>query len=185
MSMRKMSKVLIGSRGVVLLAFLLGLAFAPSAHAVTPEPGDLVISDFNGAFDGPVGMPPGGRIVKVDPVTGAQTMISSGGLLDAPWEIAIDAGGDILVGDPSFPDGGAIIKVDPDTGAQTVAASGGFISGPSTKRFLWTISVNLGRSRFSFRRSASERSRWTLCVLICDAERGGDPFPRRAWERGV
>jgi sugar lactone lactonase YvrE len=61
---------------------------------------------------------PEDSILRVDPVTGAATVVSSGGLLTGPTGIAIDADGDLIVVTPS-----AIFHIDPVTGAQkTVSA---------------------------------------------------------------
>ncbi len=90
--------------------------------------GDIVIADVNGAFGGPgTGY---GRIIKVDPKTGAQTVISSGGHLRAPVGIHMDGAGNLIVLDA--PGGGsstAVIRVDPASGAQQVVSSGGLLSG--------------------------------------------------------
>ena len=118
-----MCKAAIGSGGVVLLAFLLSLPCAPSAHAVTVMPGDLIVTDFNGRWGGPVDSSlPGGRIVRVDPTTGAQTLISYGGLLDGPQGVVIDAAGNIILND-TYDD--QLIKVNPADGSQTLIPSGG------------------------------------------------------------
>ncbi|MCJ7626030.1 MAG: NHL repeat-containing protein, partial [Anaerolineaceae bacterium] len=98
-----------------------------AARAVTLEPGDLIVADFNGAFDGPVGSPLGGRIIKVDPDTGAQTIISSGNLLNGPYDVALDATGNIIVMD-AFDQ--QIIKVNPADGSQTVISEGGLFHTP-------------------------------------------------------
>jgi len=121
--------------GAALPALLFCLAFVPAAVAVTLAPGDLVVSDPNETFGGPGGYPPlgSGRIVKVDPTTGAQTLVSSGGLLDGLWGIAIEASGHIIVTDMAHPIyGGApeIIRVDPATGAQTLVSAGGLLVRP-------------------------------------------------------
>ena len=47
--------------------------------------GDIIVSDFGGSFN----VPEPGSIIKVDPITGAQTIISSGGLLIDPAGIFI------------------------------------------------------------------------------------------------
>jgi hypothetical protein len=72
------------------------------------------------------GAPDAGFIVRVDPTTGAQAVVSEGGSLGGLNAIAIDAAGNLLVGD-GF---GSIIRVDPTTGAQSVVSSGGNLSIP-------------------------------------------------------
>jgi sugar lactone lactonase YvrE len=101
-------------------------------HGVAVEPdGDILVVDLE-AFDDPDSEPqfrfPGG-VIRVDPVTGAQTTVSSGGLFSDPIGIAVEADGNILVADrfaglgtPPFFFGG-LIRVDPATGAQTTLSS--------------------------------------------------------------
>jgi len=112
---------------------LVGLAMVPERMcAVTLFPGDIVVSDPNG-----LGL---GAIFKVDPITGAQTTVSSDGLFTTggggPRGITIDAMGEILVADPNALGGGCpvgcggIIKVNPVTGGQTVVSSGGLFVNP-------------------------------------------------------
>ena len=84
-----------------------------------PAAGDIIVSDDT------VG------IIKVDPTTGAQTLISSTlNLIEFSFTaIAIDASGDIIASSiGAIP---AIIRVDPTTGAKTVISSGGSLSDPA------------------------------------------------------
>src|SRR6266850_1166614 len=77
-------------------------------------------------------------VVRVNPGTGAQTLVSSG--FNAPFALALDGNGDIFVADsgyaatdpnnPLVNQPGRIIKVDRKTGTQTLWATGGFISHP-------------------------------------------------------
>jgi hypothetical protein len=62
-----------------LLIFLLAAA---EVAAVTLNPGDILIAD-QGAFGG------GGGVIRVDPTTGIQTTVSSGGSFVNPFGIAI------------------------------------------------------------------------------------------------
>ena len=85
--------------------------------------GDIFVTSFR--F---VGTTVPSNIVRIDPVTGKQTLIADSddvdGFLQSPAGFVIDANGDLLVGDP----GGSraeIIRVDPATGAQTVVVAGG------------------------------------------------------------
>ena len=70
-----------------------------------------------------------GAIVQVDPFTGNQTLISSGGLLFAPVGMVLDTDGDLYVTNLATGVGGAspgdVVRVDPATGTQTVVATGG------------------------------------------------------------
>jgi streptogramin lyase len=66
---------------------------------------------------------PGGAVIRVDPATGARSMVSGGFV--APAGLALEADGDILVVDTyagSVP-GGAVFRVDPVTGARTLVSS--------------------------------------------------------------
>ena len=76
-----------------------------------------------------------GRVIHIDAHTGAQTLIAEGKNLVDPVGIAVNATGQLTVGDPStvnpssadLADGGydgAIIVIDPTTGAQTCVARG-------------------------------------------------------------
>jgi hypothetical protein len=81
--------------------------FAMSVHAVVLLPGDLVVADVNGARGGPSGTSPAGSglIFRVDPTTGAQTLIASGGDLDVPYRVTLDGSGNIIVVDQSYATG--------------------------------------------------------------------------------
>lgn len=114
------SRMLLG--GVFLLLFL-GLV-TPSG-AVTLNPGDVLVADSD-AFGGM------GGVIRVDPVTGAQTLISSGGFFKDPIGIAFAANGDILVSDFQAFAGekGGVIRVNPMTGAQTPVSSDDLFVNP-------------------------------------------------------
>jgi sugar lactone lactonase YvrE len=92
--------------------------------------GSLLVADM-GAFATSTNRAPDGRIVRVDPVTGRQSLVSSGGHLVDPAALAIARNGLIYVvenvgtsGDPS------VVSVNPATGAQTVVAEGGELCYP-------------------------------------------------------
>lgn len=101
------------------------LTTAIPSGAVTLNPGDILVADLN-AFGGP------GGIFRVDPNTGAQTVVSSGGYFIGPAGIAIAANGDLLIanagGGSSGP--GSIIRVNPITGAQAIVSSGDNLANP-------------------------------------------------------
>lgn len=71
------------------------------------------------------------RVIRVDSQTGEQTIVSEGDSLVRPVGIALEADGQIVVGDPyttnpeslDFYDGG-IVRINPATGAQTLMARG-------------------------------------------------------------
>ena len=87
-------------------------------------PGDVYVTDRDA---GPGGS---GAVLRVDPATGAQTVIASGGDLADPTGIAVDlfapgATDSLLVADPSALGGtGALFRVDPASGAVQVVSSG-------------------------------------------------------------
>ena len=97
------------------------------ALGVTLNRGDILVAD-------PDALGGGGAIIRVDPHTGLQTIISSGGNFVDPYAIALEQNGTILVGelnagDPAGSSGtpSSIIRVDPFTGSQTVLSSGGYL----------------------------------------------------------
>jgi sugar lactone lactonase YvrE len=71
-------------------------------------------------------------VIAVDPVTGAQTVISQAGNFSSSFGIALDAAGRILVADFSAGLGfqGAVIGMDALTGAQTIISQGGNFRAP-------------------------------------------------------
>lgn len=67
------------------------------------------------------------RVVKIDPANGNKTVVSEGGNLVGPADLAIDDNGDIWVVDQDAP---KIVKVNPNNGAQTIIAQGQSLSDP-------------------------------------------------------
>jgi DNA-binding beta-propeller fold protein YncE len=77
--------------------------------------GSLVVADL--------GVPNAkdGAIIRVDPLTGVQSLVSSGGEFYDPAGIAVAPDGQLYVVDNRAPDDdGAVIRVDPRSGAQTL-----------------------------------------------------------------
>src|SRR5439155_20915990 len=74
-----------------------------------------------------------GPIVRVDPVSGAQTLISTGGYLQRPQGIAVN-GKNVYVTDVATEDMnfgvGRIIRIDQRNGNQTVLSEAGNLVGP-------------------------------------------------------
>lgn len=99
------------------ITFLLATMSAVYAAVSSLSPGDILISDQSGA------------VINVDPITGAQTVVSIGGFLADPYDIALSPSGDIYVADGTAL-GGAVIRIDPATGGQSVISSGGNFSFP-------------------------------------------------------
>jgi hypothetical protein len=93
----------------------------PAGLAVAPS-GQVWVAD-NLAPDGD------GRIIRVDPSTGAQTTVTEGGRLDLPFGIALEPGGSLVVAnreaagdrDPCVA-AGKVVRVDPVTGAQELVS---------------------------------------------------------------
>lgn len=68
-------------------------------------------------------------VLRVDPVDGTQTVVTSGGQLNLPSGIALEPGWTLVVADagPLQP---AVIRVDPSDGSQSVVSSGGELVVP-------------------------------------------------------
>ncbi len=64
-------------------------------------------------------------IVGINPATGQQRMVSSGGALGVPFGMAVESDGSLLVAN-----GQALLRVDPQSGEQMVVSSGGFFRAP-------------------------------------------------------
>ena len=72
------------------------------------------------------------EVIRVDPQTGAQTAVTSGGAFVRPEGLALEADGDILVVDGGpYHETGALVRVDPATGTRTIVSSGGSFVDPS------------------------------------------------------
>lgn len=90
----------------------------------TLNPGDIVVTD-SGMADGLL------AVVKVDPASGAQQLLSSGGFFSAPTDVTVSANGDVFVVDASaFGGPGGVIRVNPASGAQTTVSAGGVFVEP-------------------------------------------------------
>jgi DNA-binding beta-propeller fold protein YncE len=96
----------------------------PYDLAVEPD-GNLVVADL--------GEPnrKDGAVVRVDPLTGRQSLLSSGGEFFDPAGIAVAPDGQIYVVDNRAPDNdGAVIRVDPRTGVQSLVTDRGELDLP-------------------------------------------------------
>ena len=74
---------------------------------------------------------PDNRLLRINPQTGAITVISSGGQFSYPSGVALAANGDIYVANTAFAGTPAILRVNPTTGAQTVIYSEGLLVEPT------------------------------------------------------
>jgi Ca2+-binding RTX toxin-like protein len=112
-------------------AFGVGLVAPAAGHAATLNPGDIVVADPSAAGGK-------GALLLINPVTGAQSTVSSGADLSAgaswhaPDGLAMDPTGRILVSDDPIYSGdqAKIIRVNPATGFRTIVAAGGSLSLP-------------------------------------------------------
>jgi hypothetical protein len=69
-------------------------------------------------------------IIGVNPSTGAQSLIATGGFFSLPETVREGPNQQLYVADYSASQTGAIIQVDPATGHQSLLAKGGNINGP-------------------------------------------------------
>jgi len=113
---------------------------------VQPVSGQIQILSAGGSFGYPLGVAvatsgqllvlnisSSRQILRVNPLTGAQRVVTQGGLLKNPQALAI-SGNDLYVTDVATPDGnfgiGRVIHVDALSGAQSVVAEGCYLVGP-------------------------------------------------------
>ena len=108
---------------IAIMSLLMLAGSAGDALAAPVLPGDLfyMTTQADGNND---------KLIRVDPATGAQTVISQG-----DWQVPRDtawADGKVLIVDQDAGDDrrGAIYRVDPITGARTVLSSGGSFNNP-------------------------------------------------------
>ena len=101
----------------------------PYDIAVAPD-GSLLVADM-GAYATSTDRTPDGRIIRVDPVTGQQSLVTSGNLLVDPAGLAVAPDGLIYVvenvgtmGQPG------VVSVNPATGAQALVTQGGHLCYP-------------------------------------------------------
>jgi hypothetical protein len=92
--------------------------------------GSLLVADM-GAYATPTDRAPDGRIIRVDPVSGRQSLVTSGNLLVDPAGLALAPDGLIYVvenvgtlGQPG------VVSVNPATGAQTLVTQDGELCYP-------------------------------------------------------
>ncbi len=112
-------------KAVVFAAIFYFHSVAPCA-AVLLEPGDIVVVNKDDASLGFGGL---GNLVRVNPTTGQQTLISTGGSLYDPVYAAMAPDGQIDVVNEQAGGGqlGNVVRVDPTTGAQTIISSDGYL----------------------------------------------------------
>ena len=104
----------------------------PYDVAVAPGAGSLYVVDMGEFAEGPTPAADG-RIIRVDPASGAQAVVSAGGELVDPAGIAVAPDGTLFVvenvgvGPARDP---AVVRIDPATGAQSVVTRGGNLCYP-------------------------------------------------------
>ena len=117
----------------VLWPLLVALLAPSAAHAAPADP--YVVYTANNYATGAV-------VLRTDPAAGSLVEISRNGpqgtLFERPFDLALEADGDILVADMGSPclvsrcdNDGRIIRVDPITGRQTLLASGAPLLDPA------------------------------------------------------
>ena len=144
--------------GPVTLAIVNGFAYvatvggsSPSLVQVNLSNGQQQLISSGGNFSSPSSVEPGpsgsvywadeyafgtGAIFLVNIQTGAQTVVTRGGLLNHMIDMGVDGSGNLIV----FNASGSIVKVNPQTGTQTTVSSGGLLSGVDGG----TVDVNHG-----------------------------------------
>jgi DNA-binding beta-propeller fold protein YncE len=103
-----------------------GTLFARPYDLALEADGDLVVADMGTPCT--TDLPrcdDDGRIIRVDPLTGRQTLLASGAPLLDPAGIAVAPDGQIYVADNfAADDDGAVVRIDPVSGAKTVITQG-------------------------------------------------------------
>lgn len=91
------------------------LAVEPGGHLVVADLGEECIAST------PKPCASDGKIIRVDPLSGRQSLLSGGGLLVDPAGIAVAPGGLLYVAENKDSDGeGRVVRIDPPSGAQTL-----------------------------------------------------------------
>jgi streptogramin lyase len=93
-----------------------GLLCEPNGIAIEDE-GDILVAV---GADSPASCPEGPGVIRVNPTSGEQTVVTRAGDLNRPRQMVIDADGDLLVTNETP---GSIVRVDPETGAQAVVSA--------------------------------------------------------------
>jgi PKD domain len=92
--------------------------------------GDLLVADM-GTVCNETRCAEDGRIIRVDSLTGVQSLVAEGDPLVDPAGLAVAPGGDVYVADNYAADNnGAVIRVNPTSGAKTVVSERGNLDLP-------------------------------------------------------
>jgi DNA-binding beta-propeller fold protein YncE len=92
-----------------------GIAFEPSGNVVVADYGTLALRG-RPIVECPAR--PSGALIRVEPSTGRQSVVSAGNLFRSPFGVAVDPDGGILVANEGVTATGAVVAVDPSTGDQ-------------------------------------------------------------------
>jgi streptogramin lyase len=101
-----------------------GAGFYDPRGLTVEAAGDLIVTERGRSGGQP-------SVLRFHPDSGAVEIVSAGGQLMAPWGVALDSDGSIIVADNQrlpgcVPDcSGAVFRVDPTTGAQTLISEKG------------------------------------------------------------
>src|SRR6188768_2752400 len=105
----------------VVAALVLALVGLPLVVATTAQPASAQARTFAYIADN------GGRIIRVDLTSGAQTVIASGPPLVAPTDILLTSDGTLFITDELCCAGGVggVIRINPANGAQSILSQDG------------------------------------------------------------
>jgi DNA-binding beta-propeller fold protein YncE len=92
-----------------------GIAFEPNGNLVVADYGTLVLSG-RPIVECPAR--PSGALIRVEPSTGRQSVVSAGNLFRSPFGVAVEPDGGILVANEGVTATAAVVAVDPSTGEQ-------------------------------------------------------------------
>ncbi len=107
------------------------LRLAATIRAPLWSTGDVLVVDSQ-ATDGSPRADRARGLIRVNPDTGAQTVVSAGQLLTTPLGVAVEPTGHVVIADAgAFGGNGGVIRVDRITGAQTKVSSDGFFENPT------------------------------------------------------
>jgi sugar lactone lactonase YvrE len=108
-----------------------GNLFAHPYDIAVDRDGSLLVVDMGGFAESQQPDLPDGAVVRIDPFTGRQALVSQGGSLVDPAALALAADGSIYVAENVGVTGvRSVLRIDPLTGAQTVVAQGNQLCNP-------------------------------------------------------
>jgi hypothetical protein len=117
-------------------------------------------------------------IIGVDPNTGGQSRVSTGGMFSLPTYIA-QGPNELYITDFAAFGTGAVIGVDPNTGQQTLVAKGGFLDGPNVLVFMngYLYVANEGNASGTIHTIVQIDPNTGVQTLITDGSSGGFSIP--------